>query len=169
MKRSALHYFSVLSLLLVFAPTAASVAASAPLFVEVDAGAGFRFVHENGMTGQYYFHEMMGPGVALLDYDNDGDLDVYLVQGHALDDPSAPRPSDVLLRNDLSKGELRFTDVTREAGVDVARGYGMGIATADVDNDGWVDLPRTYYLLDTVRCGLWHPISSRPSENLLSS
>src|SRR5262245_50773969 len=53
-------------------------------FTDEAKAAGLDFVHFNGMSGQYYYPEIMGPGVALLDYDNDGDLDVYLVQGQML-------------------------------------------------------------------------------------
>jgi hypothetical protein len=89
----------------------------------------------------------MGAGVGLLDYDNDGDLDVYAVQGGALarhDDvsPTAYGDGDRLFRNDLRPGDpgsLTFTDVTAASGIDV-RSYGMGVATGDVDNDGWIDL-----------------------------
>jgi hypothetical protein len=96
----------------------------------------------------------MAPGVALLDYDNDGDLDVYAVQGTMLGGVPASRAvfpqaddaprGDRLFRNDLAIGAdgtrtLRFTDVTGAAGIRPA-GYGMGVATGDIDNDGWVDL-----------------------------
>jgi len=116
--------------------------------------AGLDFVHWNGMTGEYYFPEIMGAGAALLDYDNDGDLDLYLVQGRMLDpgasisDALLPPPegplTDRLFRNDLTVGDdgapvLRFTDVTEQARIGPG-GYGMGAATGDYDNDGWVDL-----------------------------
>ncbi len=99
---------------------------------------------------------MMGSGLGLLDYDQDGDLDVYLVQGVLLGDGTpliAPAdgqpPGDRLFRNDLLVGQdgsrtLRFTDVTDEAGI-VSLGYGMGVATGDYDNDGHVDLYLTRF------------------------
>ncbi len=119
-------------------------------FVDRAAAAGIDFLHVNGMSGRFYQPEIMGPGVALFDYDNDGDLDVYLVQGGFLG-PEADRPADAptdrLFRNGLEVGEngerrLRFTDVTEESRL-VTRGYGMGVATGDFDNDGWIDLYRT--------------------------
>ena len=125
------------------------------LFSEVAGEAGLDFVHFNGMSGEFYFPEMVGAGAALLDYDNDGDLDIYLVQGHMLgaaknpeDAMFPPAPgetfTDRLYRNDLAveptgTRRLRFTDVTEKSGID-ARGYGMGVASADFDNDGWADL-----------------------------
>ena len=93
-------------------------------------------------------------GGALFDYDNDGDLDVYLVQGKMLDPspdakatfpPRHPLPlTDRLYRNDLEVGKdgsrrLRFTDVTAKSGISAAA-YGFGVAAGDVDNDGWTDL-----------------------------
>lgn len=92
--------------------------------------------------------EIMGPGVALFDYDNDGDLDVYLIQGTTLAAgekplfPPAPgwKPGNRLFRNMLAEtGKLRFVDVTEKAGVGHV-GYGMGAAVGDYDNDGFQDL-----------------------------
>lgn len=115
---------------------------------------GLDFVHFNGMSGRLYFSEMMGSGAALLDYDGDGDLDVYLVQGtmlgrHGIGQatfaPGHPLPlTDRLYRNDLEAGVdgtpiVRFVDVTEASGIQ-AYGYGMGVAAGDVDNDGWIDL-----------------------------
>ena len=134
--------------------------ASVDWFSEVAAKAGIHFVHFNGMSGAFYYPEIVGPGAALLDYDNDGDLDLYLVQGHMLGPgktpaeatfPTAPgSPSgDRLYRNDLSiqadgSRLVRFTDVTEAAGIHTG-GYGIGVATGDVDNDGWVDIYVTRY------------------------
>ena len=121
----------------------------APAFVEVAADVGIDFVHYNGMTGQLYTAEVVGAGVALFDYDNDGDLDVYLGQGRSFEGdedrspvfpPPAAEPTDRLFRNDLAEtGQLRFTDVTAETGLHEP-GYNIGVATADYDRDGWVDL-----------------------------
>ena len=124
-------------------------------FADRAEAASLDFVHFNGMSGEYYFPEIIPAGVALLDYDNDGDLDAYFVQGQmmgtgktfgdALFEPVGPLPlRGRLYRNDLEVAddgtrELRFTDVTDASGID-AQGHGMGVATGDVDNDGWIDL-----------------------------
>ncbi len=121
-------------------------------FVEVAAEVGLDFVHFNGMSGELYFAEIAGAGAAFVDYDNDGDLDVFLVQGAMLgegktlaDAQFPPREGaaegDRLFRNDLGVGgsETHFVDVTEESGIR-SLGYGMGVATGDYDNDGWVDL-----------------------------
>jgi hypothetical protein len=138
------------------AAPAAAPAASAEWFVERARETGLDFVHFNGMSGEVYYPEIMAPGVGLLDYDNDGDLDVYLVQGQMLGPgktlkdavyPPRDMPRDRLFRNDLAVASdgtrtLRFVDVTEQSGIDV-RSYGMGVTAGDIDNDGWVDIYRT--------------------------
>src|SRR4029453_4838331 len=123
-------------------------AAQSPLFVESAAASGLDFTHVNGATGQYFMAEVMGAGGALFDYDNDGDLDGFLVQGGPLppaaSKPSSSAPTSKLFRNDLTvepngRRTLRFTDVTARAGLAV-RTYGMGAAVGDYDNDGDLDL-----------------------------
>ena len=118
---------------------ASLTAGAAPRFVEVAASAGVDFTHDNGMQGELWMVEVMGSGVGVLDFDGDGWLDLWLVQGGPLRERSGSLPGDRLFRN-VSNGEaLRFTDVTEDAGV-VATGYGMGIATGDIDNDGDLDV-----------------------------
>ena len=133
--------FAVAGLLSILAacapPDAPGPAESAPLFDEVAADVGLRFEHDIGASGEFYLPEIMGAGAALFDYDSDGDLDAYLVQSGSFDGSG---PGNQLFRNDLLPGgELRFTDVTSEAGVGDP-GYGMGAAVGDYDNDGDPDL-----------------------------
>ena len=112
-------------------------------------------MHVTGHAGEFHQPEIMGPGAGLVDYDNDGDLDVYLVQSGYLEGTGTPPPAEAgdlrgrLYRNDLEVAPdgsrtLRFTDVTDESGID-ARAYGMGVAAGDYDNDGCVDLYLTHY------------------------
>ena len=131
-------------------------AAAGALFVEAAAASGLTFTHVNGAAGQYYMPELMGAGVALIDYDNDGDLDVFLVQGGPLGTAARAGEPETsrLFRNDLTVGrdghrQLHFTDVTARAGVGL-RAYGMGTAVADYDNDGDMDLFVTSFGPDTL-------------------
>jgi hypothetical protein len=111
-----------------------------PVFRDIASETGLRFVHTNGAAGKHYMPEIMGPGVALFDYDNDGDLDVYLIQGTALAPGGKPGTGNRLFKNLLSEtGKLQFVDVTERAGVGHI-GYGMGVAVGDYDNDGFLDL-----------------------------
>jgi hypothetical protein len=111
--------------------------------------SGLDFVHFNGMTGRFRFPEVIPPGVGLIDYDADGDLDVFLAQGQMLGkepplhQPAGPLKSR-LFRNDLDvqadgTRTLRFVEVTDASGIAV-HGYAMGAATGDFNNDGCVDL-----------------------------
>ena len=127
----------------------------APIFKEVADQVGLSFRHYNGMTGKFFLPEIMGSGAALFDYDNDGDLDVFIVQGNVLEPDVKPAdalfrwresepPRGRLFRNDLVIGKdgtrtLKFNDVTQKSGI-VATGYGMGVAVGDVNNDGRPDL-----------------------------
>jgi hypothetical protein len=111
--------------------------------------SGLNFTHVNGMSGKFHYAEIIAPGAALFDYDNDGDLDVYLVQSGTLPgQPGAGAASQALtgrlFRNDLTihpdgTRSVRFTDVTATSGL-VASGYGMGVAAGDFNNDGCIDL-----------------------------
>jgi len=82
------------------------------------------------MSGKFEYAEIIGSGAAMFDYDNDGDLDVLLIQY---------KGRSRLFRNDLANGKLSFTDVTETSRL-IARGDGMGVATGDFDNDGCVDV-----------------------------
>ena len=113
-----------------------------PIFRDVAEQAGLKFQHHNGMTGKFYLPEVTGSGGALFDFDNDGDLDGFLVQGNVLDPNTKAIGSarGKLFRNDLNvKHTLAFTDVTEQSGI-AATGYGMGAAVGDINNDGLPDL-----------------------------
>jgi enediyne biosynthesis protein E4 len=152
-----------LALVLVTAVRLSTVRASKPqaedrtLFRELAAEVGLSFQHFIGATGSYFTPEIMGSGVALLDYDGDGDLDVYLLQGTLLDKtkslkdsifpiPQNHWPGNRLFRNEvMPSGKLSFNDITEQAGVQGGGAYGMGVAVGDYDNDGDPDLFVTNY------------------------
>ena len=135
-------------------------------FTDREEDVGLRFTHINGASGGLYYPEILPPGVALFDFDNDGDLDVYVAQGYPLDPAARARTSPAgrdmstehrgrLFRNDLrilpdGSRELHFTDVTEASGLE-PHGYGMGLATGDIDNDGFVDI----YLTNFESCQLF--------------
>ena len=102
--------------------TASSVC-SAVTFVNVAVEAGVDFRYTHGGTGQKFFIETMGPGCAFLDYDGDGGLDIYAVNGHSLKEGAQAQETNHLFRN---KGNGTFADVSVAAGVD-DRGYGVGV------------------------------------------
>ncbi len=126
---------------------------SAPLFEDVAKQSGLDFWQFSGATGDFLLPEITGSGAALIDYDNDGDLDVYLVQGAPFSPQGKPlvplpegwKPGNRLFRNNLiPSGKLTFTDVTEAAGVGHAEA-GMGVVAGDYDNDGYMDLYVTNY------------------------
>ena len=128
----------------------ASGAHSVEAFVDNTQRLGVNFQYRASHTSRKYLLETMGTGVALLDYDNDGRLDIYLVNGAPLSDPTrkgtVPEKTDSQYWNRLyhQKPDGTFEDVTEKAGLE-GTGYGMGVAVADYDNDGFEDLYVTAY------------------------
>ncbi|MGC1965911.1 MAG: VCBS repeat-containing protein, partial [Candidatus Acidiferrales bacterium] len=123
---------------------------AAERFEDVTASMKVDFQYVASHTSRKYLIETMGSGVALFDYDNDGRLDLYLVNGATLDDPS-PKDSVPVKRGPKEWNRLyhqrpdgRFEDVTENAGL-AGVGYGMGVAVGDYDNDGYEDLYVTAY------------------------
>lgn len=112
-------------------------------FTDVRRAAGITFQQDATATEEKYYLETMGTGVGWIDYDQDGLLDLYLVQSAATDIYKPPRP----LRSALyhNNGDGTFTDVTERAGVGAEGLYGQGVAVADYDNDGYPDLYVTGY------------------------
>ena len=103
-----------------------------PRFADVTARAGLAFTHASGASADKYMMETFGSGVAWVDFDNDGFVDLYLVNG-------APGAANALYRNN---GDGTFTDVTQASGTAASnnRSYKTGVAAGDYDNDGWIDL-----------------------------
>jgi hypothetical protein len=123
---------------------------TSPKFVETSSALGISFRNVASHTSKKYLIETMAPGVALFDYDNDGRLDIFVVNGAPLSDPTPkgtiPRKTESKYWNRLYHQERdgRFEDVTEKAGLEGV-GYGMGVAVGDYDNDGYEDLYVTAY------------------------
>ncbi len=129
--------------LLVLVATALTCAAAEPSasirFTDVTRQTGIGFVHTDGGSGRRFIVESVASGLATFDYDGDGDVDLYFLNGAPL--PGSPidatrPPRNALYRND---GGWKFTDVTEAAGVGDT-GYGLGVCVGDYDNDGDADL-----------------------------
>lgn len=127
-----------------------SANASSEVFRDITEKAGVSFDYKASHTTKKYLLETMGPGVALFDYDNDGRLDIFVVNGAPIADPTPkkaiPAKTGPEYWNRLyhQKSDGTFEDVTQKAGLQGA-GYGMGVAVGDFDNDGFEDLYVTAY------------------------
>ncbi len=120
------------------------------LFEEISPSvSGITWVHDNAMSKDHYLPEALGPGCAFLDYDNDGWMDIYLVNSGPCDFFHPAKP----LRNALYKNNRdgTFVDVTEKAGVS-GDTFGMGVAIGDYDNDGWPDI----FVTSFGNCILYH-------------
>lgn len=119
-------------------------------FVDIAWRSSIDFVHDNAATPEKYLIETMGAGCGWIDYDNDGLLDLYLVNGAATPLYTPKRPLRSMLYH--NNGDGTFTDITGKAGVGAEGLFGMGVAVGDYDNDGFADL----YVLGYDRCILYH-------------
>jgi len=133
---------SLTALLAVAAPFALTAPPSPSThFTDITQKAGIHFTHNNGAFGRKFLPETMGPGVALIDYDNDGWQDIFIVNGTAWPGHPGRATTPALYHNNH---DGTFTDVTKKAGLAIPL-YGMGVAVGDYDNDGYDDLFVTVY------------------------
>jgi hypothetical protein len=118
--------------------SSSNLPAAPPWFEDITESSGLHFIHDAGPFGRYFFPQVAGSGAALFDYDNDGRLDVYLLQNAGPDSSSTNR-----LFHQRPDG--RFEDVSAGSGLDI-NGYNMGVAIGDVNNDGLPDVLVTQYM-----------------------
>ena len=141
--------------------TPSGTTSAIPRFVDAAPSSGLKFEQINGQSAEKRLPETMSGGVGLLDFDNDGWLDVYAVQGGPFPPPEKPAMGDRLYRN---RGDGTFDDVTERAGLlRIAGGYGHGVVVGDYNNDGHTDLFitrwRSYTLLANRGNGLFEDVT----------
>ncbi len=124
-------------------PEPPSAGSEVAWLAEVQEEVGLEYRHVYGGSGERYMVETMSGGGGLLDFDNDGWLDAFLVQGDALPGFAAPSPVDLSNRLFRNRGDGTFEDVSAAAGM-TNTGYGIGACFGDIDNDGWTDVYVTH-------------------------
>ncbi|MEZ6119982.1 MAG: CRTAC1 family protein [Pirellulaceae bacterium] len=128
---------TVVFMLVSYHLTASIAEANGPIrLTDVTSQTGIDFVHTDGSGGQYFIVEYVSAGIALFDYDNDGLIDIYFLNGMAMPGSTETHATNRLYRNE---GNWRFRDVTAAAGVGDT-GHGLGVTVGDYDNDGDADL-----------------------------
>lgn len=117
-----------------------------PIFVDVAAPSGVDFEYQSLAEGDYFFPEIMGGGIALFDFDRDGDLDIYFTNGSRVQEDGRPIQDGESPRNQLFEqtAPMKFSNVTESSGLGDT-GYGQGVAIGDVNNDGYPDVLVTNY------------------------
>ena len=160
--RASFLVTSELILALTWLSTASLARQDRQPFTEITDEVGLDFVHDPGNEGKYLAPEVMGSGGAFLDYDHDGDLDIYLIQGGPL--PESTRLRELPNRLYRQNPDGTFTDVTQESGLGDT-GYGAGVAVGDIDNDGLVDVYTANYGPDA----LYHNQGDGKFENITKS
>src|SRR5690349_19812263 len=128
----------------------AATTPAVPIFSDVTAEAGITWRHFNGVSPDRHLIETMGGGVGFFDFDNDGWLDIFLLNGGETPRGKSEKPPRNALYRNLGNG--KFVDVAAEAGLSKVKTYGMGVAIADFDNDGHQDILLTGF----PNCVLYH-------------